>query len=119
VEVEYEGRSEYENAKLSVQLRFVDDAGGALFALWNKLVNADENRYPASGVFRFHVASLPLRAGKYSISIYINSSKGVEDVVDGAMVLTVFDGDFFRTGRVSTRDCGHFLVPHECTHSSR
>jgi lipopolysaccharide transport system ATP-binding protein len=99
-------------ADLSIQVRFLDDLGATLITLWNRMVLQDRIRYPRSGWLTFRLDSLPLRPGRYPLTVWVKSGRGIEDWIERSICLEVVEGDVFGTGRMPPLDTGPVLVPH-------
>jgi lipopolysaccharide transport system ATP-binding protein len=65
------------------------------------------------------VASNPLVPGVYSMTTYCTANGDVADWVGNAADISVFEGDFFRSGKLPPRDQGRVLIPHSISFSTR
>ena len=61
------------------------------------------------------IPRLPLQPGVYAFTICCTVGDNLEDYVADAGNLTVVEGDYFGTGRLSPRDGGDFIVAHNWT----
>ena len=66
----------------------------------------------AEGEFTCTIPRLPLSPGHYTISVFARVDGTIADWVQHAAVLEVFEGDFFRRGRVPREVHGALYVDH-------
>ena len=64
-------------------------------------------------IIRCRIASLPLLAGDFYLSVWLNENGNTIDLVDYATHFQVRNNDIYGTGREpDNRYAGHFLIPH-------
>jgi lipopolysaccharide transport system ATP-binding protein len=77
----------------------VHKAGALYFLLSTDLVDKTQIDLEGEGAIDLIVPELPLTAGTYDLTTYIQSGPDVQDWVDQAAEMSVIDGDFYGTGR--------------------
>jgi lipopolysaccharide transport system ATP-binding protein len=87
---------------LAIAWNVRDDLGQPIFRASSADTGDDVGAFPLRGVVRCTVPRLPLAPGRYHATIEIRVGGIVADYLQGAFVLTVEAGDFYRTGRAST-----------------
>jgi lipopolysaccharide transport system ATP-binding protein len=88
------------------------------FLLSTDLVDKTQIDLEGEGSIDLIVPELPLTAGTYDLSTYIQSGPDIQDWVDRASEMSVIDGDFYGTGRNYPPDWGGstVLVHHSWRH---
>jgi lipopolysaccharide transport system ATP-binding protein len=88
------------------------------FLLSTDLVDKTQIDLEGEGSIDLIVPELPLTAGTYDLSTYIQSGPDIQDWVDRASEMSVIDGDFYCTGRNYPPDWGGstVLVHHSWRH---
>ena len=84
------------NCRVSIT---VHKAGALYFLLSTDLVDKTQIDLEGEGAIDLIVPELPLTAGTYDLTTYIQSGPDVQDWVDRAAEMSVTDGDFYGTGR--------------------
>jgi hypothetical protein len=56
-----------------------------------------------------------LRSGSYSCALFCSVNGEIVDWLQSAFSLLVEDGDYFKTGKLTGRDQGDFLVDYKWT----
>jgi lipopolysaccharide transport system ATP-binding protein len=120
VRLHYEAEQgrEFRNCRVGIS---VDKDARTFFLLSNDLVGPNDLVLDGNGFIDFTISELPLSGGVYSLGIFIESSRTVQDWVDSAADMTVEDADFFGSGRTAPpgHHGKHVLVRHSCTTTSR
>ena len=76
-------------------------------------VSGDDLSAPSeAGTFVCTIPTLPLLAGRYSVTIYVRASGVVADKVTNAVYFDVFEGDVFGTGRLPNPQYGRIVLDH-------
>ena len=88
------------------------------FLLSTDLVDKTQIDLEGEGSIDLIVPELPLTAGTYDLSTFIQSGPDIQDWVDRAAEMSVIDGDFYGTGRNYPPDWGGstVLVRHSWRH---
>ena len=73
--------------------------------------NANMDVYPR-GFFQCAWPKFNLRSGSYDCALFCEISGEIVDWLQSAFAINVEDGDFFKTGRIISRDQGDMLVPY-------
>jgi lipopolysaccharide transport system ATP-binding protein len=96
---------EYRSAK-TTQLRgcrlsiaFADLLGHELFICSSELTNPELTSLPPTGALTCCIRRLPLTAGRYQLSLYLECDGVVQDDLQHAAEIEVVNGDFYGTGR--------------------
>jgi lipopolysaccharide transport system ATP-binding protein len=67
---------------------------------------------PPHGIVLCEIPRLPLQPGRYSTSLTCHVAGEIADAIDGACVLDVEVGHFFKSGRLPASETGLMLVDH-------
>jgi lipopolysaccharide transport system ATP-binding protein len=59
------------------------------------------------------IPSLPLRPGRYPITLYLDRGGEIIDRIDNQVDFTVLPSDFYGTGQLPSESQGAFMVPHQ------
>ena len=103
------GREPLKGVRLA--LLWSDARGQRLTSLDTRLGNADFEELPPEGEIRCEVPELPLLPGRYRVDAWAWVAGRVADDVPHALEVEVAPGDFFGTGRTSSREKhGPFLL---------
>jgi lipopolysaccharide transport system ATP-binding protein len=88
------------------------------FLLSTDLVDKTQIDLEGEGSIDIIVPELPLTAGTYDLSTYVQSGPDIQDWVDRAAEMSVIDGDFYGTGRNYPPNWGGstVLVHHSWRH---
>ena len=78
----------------------------------NDLVGVEFSDLPSYGKLVCHVDRLPLATGSYSVNLYCTVNGILADWVIDAARLSVEQGDYFGTGRLTPSSHGKVLVSH-------
>jgi lipopolysaccharide transport system ATP-binding protein len=111
--LEYEGTAEVaRNCRMSIT---VDNLFGQQFFICSsELTLRDEVRLGKKGVAVCTIPRFPVTAGDYALSLYVESNREVEDLIQSSARISVIDGDFFGTGRQTPKgwEGKCVMVPH-------
>jgi lipopolysaccharide transport system ATP-binding protein len=101
---------------LSLSVGINHGLGERLITLWNRF----DPGQPLSDAtiedgteITCHIRSLPLRPGRYPITLYLDRGGEIIDRIDNQIDFTVLPSDFFGTGQLPSESQGAFMVPHE------
>jgi lipopolysaccharide transport system ATP-binding protein len=84
------------NCRMSVSFH----AGGNPFILLStEMTKREYFTVAKSGFLDFKIPKLPLGRGSYSLSPFIESSAGIEDLVEAALTVDIKDGNFYGLNR--------------------
>ncbi len=94
----------------------VSNKGKTLFLMSSENSIEHELDISKDGRFDFSIANLPLDIGQYNLTLYLESSGGIQDLIQNAFELRVEQGNFFTTGKSSPRgwEGSVVLVEHFC-----
>ena len=67
---------------------------------------------PTCGQFVCELPRLQFRAGRYTVDLWCRVDHQVSDWIQDAAVFDVTDGDFYRSGRISTYHTGCLFIDH-------
>ena len=115
VALEYKSSTNQTLQNARVAVAFSDSMGQALFNCWTEQTLREPLMLPPSGTIRCVIPQLPLTQSEYFLSPFLEVNREIEDWIQGAVVLSVADGDFFGTGKLypeGWRGKG-VLVPHQ------
>ena len=70
------------------------------FSMSSALVDRRQLKLSGRGRIDFLVPDWPLMGGRYHVSFYVGSNRGMQDCMDDAAVIDVIDGDFYGTGKL-------------------
>ena len=87
-----------------------DQLGRPLFVLYTSFVGAAFDTVPAKGQFRCRIGRLPLASGQYAVGARVVIGNEEADYPGVVALLSVEDGDFFRSGRTGLKGHSPFLV---------
>ena len=73
--------------------------GTPLILASSELISNEEVILKSNGYIDCIIPNLPLTKGEYSVMLYLESAKEMEDWIDNGFTFTVSDGDFYGTGR--------------------
>ncbi len=94
--------------------------GQPLFVCSTEMISKEVINLPPTGVIRCVVPRLPLTAGRYRLTLFLEVNKETQDVLPSVASFTVIDADFYGTGRQHAEGwkgkC--VLVPHLWSFSS-
>jgi homopolymeric O-antigen transport system ATP-binding protein len=96
-----------------IQIVFSGGLGQPLFACLSRVVKGGVLTLRPGARILCRIPRLPLIPGTYSMNIWCKVAETMEDWVLDAYKLSVVDGDFFGTGKLTTSVVGDFLVRNE------
>lgn len=96
-----------------IQISFAGVFGQPLFACLSRVVKDGVLRLIPGARILCHIPRLPLLPGTYTFSIWCKVAETMEDCVVEAGKLSVSEGDYFGTGKLTTNVVGDFLVTNE------
>jgi lipopolysaccharide transport system ATP-binding protein len=73
--------------------------GHQLFVCSTELTERDEVTLGRKGVVVCTIPEFPLTSGEYAMTLFMESNREIEDVIQSGARISVADGDFFGTGR--------------------
>jgi lipopolysaccharide transport system ATP-binding protein len=73
--------------------------GQQFFVCSTELTLREEVQLGEKGLVVCTIPEFPLTAGEYAMTLFLESNREVEDVIQSSARLSVLDGDFFGTGR--------------------
>lgn len=103
---------------LDIHITFYSVDGKYMFTCSTEANGYQCQTYPSEGRIICKIRKFPLTSGSYSITLYSKYKGEVADWIVNTTTLTVFDGDFYGTGKLSSHKEG-FLVEHEWDMESR
>jgi lipopolysaccharide transport system ATP-binding protein len=111
-EIYYESRPgrRLRNVHVSVGVNTLMDEN--VLYLSNDLVGIEFSDVPERGKFVCHIDRLPLAAGSYSVNLYCTVNGTLADWVIDAARISVEQGDYFGTGRLTPPSHSKVLIPH-------
>ena len=101
---------------LSLSVGINHGLGERLITLWNRF----DPGQPLNGTtieegtrIACTLPRLPLRPGRYPITLYLDRGGEILDRIDNQVDFTVLPSDFYGTGQLPSESQGAFMVPHE------
>src|SRR6185312_4516918 len=86
--------------------------GEPLFVCSSAVTGDDLVARERTGELVCEIPRLPLLAGRYSVSLYVEAKRTLADKVLNAAYFDVFDTDVFGTGRLPPTSHGRVVVEH-------
>jgi lipopolysaccharide transport system ATP-binding protein len=116
ISLTFSARSPVPAETLSLSVGINHGLGERLITLWNRF----DPGQPLSGTtiedgtrITCTLPNLPLRPGRYPITLYLDRGGEIVDRIDNQIDLTVLPSDFYGTGQLPSESQGAFMVPHE------
>ena len=116
IELKFSAREPLPAETLSLSVGINHGLGERLITLWNRF----DPGQPLSGTtiedgtrITCTLPNLPLRPGRYPITLYLDRGGEIVDRIDNQVDFTVLPGDFYGTGQLPSESQGAFMVPHE------
>lgn len=108
----YQAQTQRPIPALFVSVDVRDSLGQPAVSLGNKYEGTHLMDLPPRGELVCRIPSLPLRPGRYFLSLACRTNNVLSDKVHDAAVLDVGDGDFFGTGAFPPRKNSCVMVAH-------
>lgn len=110
---EYNSDNENINGILSVAFAINGPYEEKIADLWNQSIGEVWEKIPQKGRVKCRIPKLPLNAGKFSFNIcsYINNE--IADWILDAIEITIIPGDFYKSGKLPSKEHGIFLLEQE------
>jgi len=102
--------SQLRNVHVSIGVNTLLDEN--VLYLSNELVGVEFSDLPDQGCFSCLVDRLPLVAGIYTVNLYCTINGVLADWIIDATRISVEQGDYFGTGRLTPASHSKILVPH-------
>jgi len=109
---EYALSEEGLSGSINIGLQIIGNLGQHMFQCGTDLVGKDYAHLPKNGIVSCEVPGLPLPPGNYSLSLWAVSNYDLLDSVENAMSFTVYEGDYFGSGKLPYSNFRGVLVPH-------
>lgn len=97
---------------VSVSIGFNTSYGERILLCSNELSGQPFSDISPNGSFRCVIPKFPLGPGQYSLSIYATVNGIVADWVQDAKALSVYDGDYYGTGKTPPSSHNRFYAQH-------
>lgn len=97
---------------LDIHITFYSADGKYMFTCSTEANGFECTNYPSEGRLMCKINKFPLTSGIYTINLYSTYKGEIADWITNTITLTVFDGDFYGTGKLASHKEG-FLVEHE------
>ena len=99
--------------QLNVSLGIDDELGVRVAQLSNELTGQSLNNLSGDTItVRIHLPRVPLKQGRYSLTVFSNVGGEVADWIQDAIALDVDAGDFFGSGKLPPDGQGHLCIDH-------
>ncbi|MEQ8232066.1 MAG: ABC transporter ATP-binding protein [Gammaproteobacteria bacterium] len=100
--IAFETHTEAPLRDVDIGLAICDQHGHWITRLSTYVNDAVFEQIDGGGVFKCRVSRMPLTAGDYGVGLRITSQGDVLDYIINAGRFTIYEGDFFGTGRLET-----------------
>jgi lipopolysaccharide transport system ATP-binding protein len=97
---------------IMINLAIEGPFGEPLFVCSTAVTGDDLATASQQGEFVCVIPSLPLLAGRYSMTLYVQAGGVLADKVSNAVYFDVFESDAFGTGRLPPSAFGRMIVDH-------
>lgn len=91
---------------LEVQLEFVDMFGQCCMVANNQISGEHIELREQMTIIKCHFPKIPLNAQRYTVHMIIRSGDDLYDEVYNALVIDIFPGDFYKSGKVPGANSG-------------
>ncbi|MBI2891398.1 MAG: ABC transporter ATP-binding protein [Nitrospirae bacterium] len=99
--IQYEADQPADLADLTAAITLTSTQGAAVAMLGNNLTEQGLGVVPKRGTLVCRVPRLPLAPGRYFLNLILRQKNVVEDWIQEAALISVEDGDFYGTGRLT------------------
>jgi len=113
ISLEYDMGNYRKLENVIIQISFAGVFGQPLFACLSRVAKDGVLRLTPGARILCHIPRLPLLPGTYTFNIWCKVAETMEDWVADAGKLSVAEGDYFGTGKLTTNVVGDFLVINE------
>ncbi len=100
-----------------IGIAFYDTSGQVLFNCATEVASKNTSDLNPNGEIHCTIPCLPLSQGEYLVTLFIEINGEIEDWIQKALTLNVYNGDFFNTGKISPEgwEGRGVLVAHDWT----
>lgn len=109
----FETSQNYENGYVHVGMQIYTQLGVQVFSQTTRIMGGGFTKVARSGTFICRVPRIPLPPAIYHLHCGVKVDELTADNIDGAITMTVAEGDFYGTGRVPLSNQGICLVDGE------
>jgi lipopolysaccharide transport system ATP-binding protein len=109
----YETGPNYENGYVHVGMQIYTQLGVQVFSQTTRIMGGGFTKVARSGNFICRIPRIPLPPAIYHLHCGVKVDELTADNIDGAVTMTVAEGDFYGTGRVPLSNQGICLVDGE------
>ena len=113
ISLEYDMRNSKKLENVIIQIAFTGVLGQPLFACLSRVAKDGVLTLNPGARILCRIPRLPLLPGTYTFSVWCKVAETMEDWVVDAGKLSVAEGDYFGTGKLTPNVVGDFLVTHE------
>lgn len=110
IRLQYVATASFDNVVVSIAVE--GPFSEPLFDCSSEVSGDDLSASSEAGTFVCTIPTLPLLAGRYSVTIYVRAGGVVADKVTNAVYFDVFEGDVFGTGRLPNPQYGRIVIDH-------
>lgn len=108
----YYESDQYQLNGLAVSMGLDDQYGQRIAHFNNETIGVTFSQLPSKGFIAIHIPHMPVKAGRYSCTLYSTLGGDVCDWIQNAGSINIEAGDFFNTGKLPPEGQGSIYIPH-------